>query len=230
MTRKEQALAYITQKDWTGMHQMLRRMSSMEFRKMEGMLRNEILTELSNEIFWETLLYLILYKRQAFISGVIAIEHLVKDGTLSFDNTHTEQLCRHLSETNRESLVKMCNMMIPMLHSEEQIAGMFRAFRIESGTARLSILLKAESQIAYFALFKDLKLHDDAELTRKCYFAILKKGDDMAYNMCCLLKNYFALDGLPQRFSLSIEQYELSHIDRDFSTFSHILTGKRPKI
>ncbi|MCQ2258655.1 MAG: hypothetical protein MJZ41_11805 [Bacteroidaceae bacterium] len=230
MTRKEQALRHIDNKDWESMHLMLQHLSSSELKKMELVLRNDVLTNLCNDIFWETLLHLIIFRRQAFISCVIAADHLVKDGTLTFDNEHTEAIYQHLSETNKESLAKICNMMMPLLNTEQLILSMLSAFHIDSETTRLSVLLKAQTPIAYFILFKELRMIDDNSLVRKCYTIILKRSNDMAYNMCCLLKTYFALDDMPQRFSLSIEQYELSHIERDYCTFCHILTGKRPKI
>ena len=209
---------------------MLGNLSNMELRRMERVMREEVLTGLENDLFWETLLHLIIFKRAAFISGVTALTHLVKDRTLDFEVKSVGRLCEHLKATNQESLVKMCNMMVPELRTEAQVMGMFEAFHVENEVTRLAVLLKAEHDLSYYLIFKTLKLIEDKLVARKCCVALMKRQDDRAFNAVCLIKAYFGLDDLPARFSLTIEQYELSHIDRDYNTFIHVLNGKRPRI
>lgn len=209
---------------------MLKNLSNMELRRMERVMREEVLPTLENDLFWETLLCAIQFKRSAFISGVTAVGHLVKDGTLDFSTEGVAQLYEHLKATNAESVAKMCNMMLPELQTEAQVKGMFEAFHVENEVTQLAILLKAEHDLSYYLIFKTLKLIEDKVVARKCCMALVKRQDDRAFNAVCLIKAYFGLDDLPARFSLTIEQYELSHIDRDFDTFVHILNGKRPKL
>lgn len=230
MTHKERLEQLIGTRDWEGLTQMLGNLSNMELRRMERVMREEVLTGLENDLFWETLLHLIIFKRAAFISGVTALTHLVKDGTLDFEVESVGRLFEHLKATNQESLVKMCNMMVPELRTEVQVMGMFEAFHVENEVTRLAVLLKAEHDLSYYLIFKTLKLIEDKLVARKCCVALMKRQDDRAFNAVCLIKAYFGLDDLPARFSLTIEQYELSHIDRDYNTFIHVLNGKRPRI
>ena len=230
MTHKERLEQLIGTRDWEGLSQMLGSLSNMELRRMERVMREEVLTGLENDLFWETLLHLIIFKRAAFISGVTALTHLAKDGTLDFEVESVGRLCEHLKATNQESLVKMCNMMVPELRTEAQVMGMFEAFHVENEVTRLAVLLKAEHDLSYYLIFKTLKLIEDKLVARKCCVALMKRQDDRAFNAVCLIKAYFGLDDLPARFSLTIEQYELSHIDRDYNTFIHVLNGKRPRI
>lgn len=230
MTHKEIMFQFIRACDWEGMNKMLDSLSNMEFRRMERVVREEVLAELDNAAFWEALLHIIIYKRAAFLSGVVAVEHLADEGTLRFDNEDVERLYVHLREVQPESIVKVCNMMIPHLRTEEQMMEMFRAFHVENEITRLAILLKVDSPQSYHLIFKTLKLLEDKVVARKCCMAIIKRNNDMAFNMVSLVKAYFGLDDLSARFSLNVEQYELSHIDRDFDTFMDILNGKRPKI
>ena len=230
MTHKERLEQLIGTRDWEGLTQMLGNLSNMELRRMERVMREEVLTGLENDLFWETLLHLIIFKRAAFISGVTALTHLAKDGTLDFEVKSVDRLCEHLKATNQESLVKMCNMMVPELRTEAQVMGMFEAFHVENEVTRLAVLLKAEHDLSYYLIFKTLKLIEDKLVARKCCVALMKRQDDRAFNTVCLIKAYFGLDDLPARFSLTIEQYELSHIDRDYNTFIHVLNGKRPRI
>ena len=230
MTHKERLEQLIGTRDWEGLTQMLGNLSNMELRRMERVMREEVLTGLENDLFWETLLHLIIFKRAAFISGVTALTHLAKDGTLDFEVESVGRLCEHLKATNQESLVKMCNMMVPERRTEAQVMGMFEAFHVENEVTRLAVLLKAEHDLSYYLIFKTLKLIEDKLVARKCCVALMKRQDDRAFNAVCLIKAYFGLDDLPARFSLTIEQYELSHIDRDYNTFIHVLNGKRPRI
>lgn len=230
MANKERVTQLISTRDWEGLTQMLGNLSNMELRRMERVMREEVLTGLENDLFWETLLHLIIFKRAAFISGVTALTHLAKDGTLDFEVKSADRLCEHLKATNQESLVKMCNMMVPELRTEAQVMGMFEAFHVENEVTRLAVLLKAEHDLSYYLIFKTLKLIEDKLVARKCCVALMKRQDDRAFNAVCLIKAYFGLDDLPARFSLTIEQYELSHIDRDYNTFIHVLNGKRPRI
>lgn len=230
MDNQGRVLTWIGLRDWESVTRMLGSLSNMEFRRMERVMREEVLTMLENGAFWETLLHLIIYKRAAFLSGVTAVEHLANDGTLDFGVEAVQQLHEHLKATHGESLVKLCNMMVPLLKTEEQVMGMFEALHIEEEVTRLSILLKDDSPLSYFLIFKTLKLAEDKTVARKCSMVLMKRRDDRAFNAVCLIKAYFGLDDLPGRFSLTIEQYELSHIDRNFETFVHVLDGKRPRI
>ena len=205
---------------------MLGSLSNMEFRQMERVMREEVLTELENGLFWETLLHVIMFKRAAFLSGAAAVEHLAKEGTLDFG---VESVGR-LKENNAESVVKICNIMLPAMRTVEQVMAMMEAFHVENEVTRLSMLLKMDSDLSYYLIFKTLKLVEDKVIARKCCMALMKRQDDRAFNAVCLIKAYFGLDDLPARFSLTIEQYELSHIDRNFDTFQHVLNGKRPRV
>ena len=230
MTNKERVRQLIGIRDWESLTQMLESLSNMELRRMERVMREDVLGGLENDLFWETLLYLIIFKRAAFISGVTAVTHLAKDETLDFDLESVRRLYEYLKETNEESLVKMCNMMMPELMTEAQVMGMFEALHVENEVTRLSVLLKAEHDLSYYLIFKTLKMIEDKVIARKCCTALMKRQDDRAFNAVCLIKAYFGLDELPARFSLTIEQYELSHIDRDYNTFCHVLEGKRPRV
>ena len=230
MSNKEKALMFVGTRDWEGLGRMLRSLSNMEFRRMERVMREEVLTELDNEAFWETLLHIIIYKRAGFISGATAVGHLATDGTLNFEAEGVKLLYEHLKETDEGSIVKLCNMMMPALQTEAQVMGLWSAFHVENEVTRLTMLLKVDSPLSYYLIFKTLKLIEDKVVARKCCMSLIKRQDDRAFNAVCIIKAYFGLDDLPGRFSMKIEPYELSHIDRNYDTFCHVLDGKRPKV
>lgn len=230
MSNKEKVLLFVGTCDWEGLERMLRSLSNMEFRRMERVMREEVLTELENEAFWATLLHIIIYKRAAFISGATAVGHLAQNGSLDFEVESVRRLYEHLKETDEASIVKVCNMMMPELLTEAQVMGMWQAFHVENEVTRLTMLLKVDSPLSYYLIFKTLKLIEDKVVARKCCMSLIKRMDDQAFNAVCIIKAYFGLDDLPGRFSMRIEPYELSHIDRDYDTFCHVLGGKRPKV
>ena len=221
---------FVGTRDWEGLGRMLRSLSNMEFRRMERVMREEVLTELDNEAFWETLLHIIIYKRAGFISGATAVGHLATDGTLNFEAEGVRLLYEHLKETDEGSIVKLCNMMLPALQTEAQVMGLWSVFHVENEVTRLTMLLKVDSPLSYYLIFKTLKLIEDKVVARKCCMSLIKRQDDRAFNAVCIIKAYFGLDDLPGRFSMKIEPYELSHIDRNYDTFCHVLDGKRPKV
>ena len=97
--------------------------------------------------------------------------------------------------------------------------------------SRIAILLKSESPIAYYVLFNSLKhLPEHQALVRKCCVYIMKRNNDMAYNMVSILRCYFGITDLRSQLSLRIEPYELSLVDRSYQTFLDFLNGKRPKV
>ena len=228
--KKDIIMQFINNQDWEGMKRMLSSLSNMEFRRIEQTVRQNVLPYLENDLYWEALLHLIIFKRQAFISGIFACEHLIRTGTLNVNNESVSALYKHLKENNPDSLIKMTNMMLPLLQTEQQVNDVFNAFHIDNDITRLSVLLKVESPLSYYIIFKTLKIVDDKIVANKCSKVIMKRNNDMAFNAVSLIKSYFALDELPARFSLTIPEYELNHIDRNYNTFLNILNGKRPKL
>lgn len=228
--KKDIIIQFINNHDWQGMKRMLEGLSNMEFRRTEQIVRQDVLPYLTNNLYWEALLHLIIFKRQAFISGIFACNHLVQNGTLDLNNSNVRALYLHLNENHPESLIKITNMMVPLLQTEQQVNDVFEAFHIDNDITKLSVLLKVESTLSYYIIFKTLKMVDDRLVASKCSKVIMKRNNDMAFNAVSLIKSYFALDDLPARFSLSIPEYELNHIDRNYDTFLNILNGKRPKL
>lgn len=230
MRLKDRIVPYVKLQDWTGLTKMLNSLSNMELRRTEHVVREEVLSDMGNGLFWETLLHLIIYKRPAYLSGVRAVGHLAEDGTLDFKAESVKELYEFLKEKDPASAIKICDMMLPKLKTEEQIDQMWEAFHVDGERTRLRMLLKLNTPLILFMIFKTLKRADDKKTAQECCMSLAKRNDDMAFNAACIIGSYFGLTGLPMRFSLKIEPYELSHLDRNFGTFSRMLMGKRPEM
>ncbi len=224
-------LQFILARDWESMNKMLHSLSNMEFKRMQSVMRTELLPRLDNALFWETLLHIIIFKKAAFISGALSASRLAKSGELNFECDEARALLNYLRTHSPESVVKIANMMITFLNSEEQINSMFKTFCINDEKERIAILIKETSPLAYYMLFKNLcQLQDDTATARKCCIFYMQKKDDRSYNMACILRSYFDIPNINTKFSLTIEPYELSYIERSYDTFLRILNGKRPSI
>ena len=210
---------------------MLRSMSNLEFRRAETFIRNTILPTLPNDRLWEALDRLIRYRRQAFLSGLLAIKNLAKEGTLTIDCKGARCLSDFLRSEHPDSLQKVLNLTLPLLHTEEQIEELFNVFDTHSETARIAALLKVESPLCYYVLFMHLRrMPERNKFASQCARYIMKRGNDMAYNMAAIMKVYFGLDDIVGRFSLHIEPYELSVLDSGREAFYHFLNGRRPNV
>lgn len=216
---------------WNQLDALLGAMSNTEFRRAEHFVRTSVLPQLDNDHFWAALLHLVHFRRQAFLTGVLAVNHLVADATLQFDSPSARTFADYLLTEHPSSVQKVVNMVLPLLKDEGQVLSLFQIFRIESNEERIVPLLKVDSPLAYYFLFNALRhIPDNKPLVLDCCRYILRRADDYAYNMVAILQAYFGLHELRGQFSLRIEPYELSQLDRDPQVFYHLLNGKRPQL
>ena len=228
MKHLEQA---ITDKDWQRTETILNSMSNAEFRRAEAFIRNTVLPSMPNDELWEALFHLISYRRQAFISGLLAIEKAAREETLNAKCEGAHKLAEYLDKEHPDSFRKILNMTLPLLRTEEQIEEMLDVFGTQDETIRIAALLKVESPIAYYALFTRLRqIPERKKLASQCMRYIMKRENDMAYNMAAIMKAYFGLDDTEGRFSLRIEPYELSMLDSGREAFYNLLNGRRPQV
>lgn len=217
-------------RDWEGMYSFLSKMNVLDFRKLQTSLRTHYLPKLDNELFWETYLHLIQYKKQSFLACIVAIDRLAKEKKIDFNNNYVKQISVYLQRNHPDAVKSLMTLIIAHLVTKEQIEGLFDAFNIDV-RERIAILIKQENILTYYVLFKNLKhIQDNKVLLKKCCLFIYNKNTDLAKNMACIVKEYFGINEATGIKSLNIEQYELNYIDRDQDTFINVLQGKRPKI
>lgn len=231
MSTTEAIRAAVEAHDQGQLHCILGRLTNMEFKRAEQSVREHLLPSLPNKLFWEALLGLIRFRRQAFMSGIMGVEKLAANGTLDFHCEEAQALSEHVRTVCPEAVDKLVSMALPKMQTEEQAEALFQCFRIDNPRTRIAHLLKSDSPLAYYILFKSLRhIPDQKDIVRKSCIYIMKRNDDMAFNMVSILRTYFGIDDLKSRLSLHIEPYELNLIDRSYETFKDFLYGKRPKM
>lgn len=231
MTRSDIILAFIHSKDWDGLAQHFQSASNADFRKMETEVRERVMPKLSNSEFWEAYLHLLMYRRQAFLPCVLGAAGLAKNGTLDVDCEEAKTVACWLQEHSPESVAKIIRMAIPLLTTASQIESVLRLFDYHDERECAAVLVKESTPYAYFVLFNVLRrAADNRQLLVAACQAIMRKNDDMSFNMASLLRSYFDLNEIKSTFSLQIEPYELSYIEQSYDNFLHVLKGKRPKV
>ena len=199
MPKTDIILALIRTKDWDGLFQHFRSASNADFRKMEVVVRERVMPQLSNQDFWEA--------------------------------KEAQSVARWLHDNSPESLAKIVRMALPMLVSAQQIEALFQFAGFHDERECVAVLIKESTPYAYYVLFNVLRrAADNRQLLVAACQAIMRKNDDMSFNMASLLRSYFDLNEIKSTFSLQIEPYELSYIEQSYDNFMHVLKGKRPRI
>ena len=217
--------------NWIALYERFNRMTNAEFRRTEQIVREKVLPALSNSDYWNAFLHLLLYRRQAFLSSILAIHHLARTNQLDFSTAEPQAFIDWIHTNSSESVIKLLRMGIPQLTTSQQIVSMIRWTDSPDSREVAAILTKETSAHAYHALFQFLKHEDDdMPLLRTSCTTLLRKGDDMSFNMASILRSYFDIKDINSTLSLHIEPYELSYIDQSFDNFMHVLKGRRPKL
>ena len=220
----------IKARDWEKLDSYIKGLNSNGFKSLQTEVRTKILPQYDNEMFWNSLSHLIIFKKQAFLACSVAVEGLAKNGTLDFNNEHVKALSDYLHANYPDAIIRMMNLMMPFLTNEKQVRDMFTAFDLDNRT-RIAVLLTQHTPTNYYLLFEALAhQHEDKVLIKKCCMLLANRGDDMSLNMACILKEYFDISDVNIPKSIHIEQYELSHLERNKENFINALHGKRPKI
>ncbi len=228
MNPSKQVSEAIEQKQWDKLPLLFNALSNAQFRRTESHLRQTVLPKLKNDDFWETLYHLIIYRPQAFLSGILAIEHLAKDGTLSYDNDGAQLLAASIDATQVQKIVSMA---VPKLVTEEQVLGIFELFHFHDEKKQVAVLIQTHTPLTYYHIFRTLQhIPDHRELALRTCRYMLKKGDDMSFNMAAILRAYFGLNEITHQLSLKIEPYELSYLETSYEKFKYALEGKKPTI
>ncbi len=231
MTSISTVASLISRQDWDGLYEAFGKMSNSEFRRIETQIREHVLPTLQNDTFWDAYLHLIMFRKQSFLSGILAISHLIRTKNIQFQCDEARKVACWLKENSPESIIKVLRMAVPLLDTYEMTEELFTTFKTDSLLQGASILVAENSSHAYYVLFNMLKAHaDDHESIKQVCLGLIRKNTDLSFNMASILRCYFDIKDIKSTFSLDIQPYELSYIDKSYENFNHVLQGKRPRI
>lgn len=226
MTLKEKIESVVERKDWERLPTVLAKLTNSEFRRIQPIVREELLPLLTNEEFWEAYCHFLTYRPQAFLSCIHCIGPLAENGTLDFNNEHVVAISNLLDGEQRQKLTSMA---LPYLTTEKFVSQLFDAMKIEDADTRIAILIRENTPLTYYLLFNTLKsIPDHHDKCLRCCRFIMRRKDDLSYNMASILRTYFELNEIQGQLSLKVEHYELSYLESSFEKFRFVLEGRRP--
>ena len=212
--------------DWDALQSYLDGLSNAHFRTAGYLIGERLMPAAERDDFWELMRRLILWQPRAFTvtTGKAALLRL-KRGTLSFEDAGFQELVAVLSAPDRIiDRQKLLLLWLPAIEEPQTMEQLFAQFGINE-RRRADFLLHTEGMVAAFVLLRALcyEEHDRDFLITTCR-QVMKRGDNLSFNLASLLRTYFDLPEVKGTFSLALQPYELSRLDTDFDVFSRVMT------
>ena len=213
-------------RDWDALQSYLDGLSNAHFRTSGYLIGERLLPGARREDFWEVMRRLILWQPRAFTvtTGKAALLRL-KHGSISFEDAGFQKLVGALSVPERIiDRQKLLLLWLPAIDDPQTVEQLFRQFCIND-RRRVDFLLRTQGLVAAFVLLRVLcyEEHDRDFLITTCR-QVMKRGDNLSFNLASLLRTYFDLPEVKGTFSLALQPYELSRLDTDFDVFSRVMT------
>lgn len=212
-------------RDWDGVQTYLTTLSNAHFRTAGYLIGERLMPELSREDFWEIMLRLILWQPKAFVvTTAKAATARLTQGALSLSDAGFHQLADALQGEDRWiDRKKLLQQWLPVAKEPATIETLFRLLQIDDLRLRVEFLLHTDGLAASFVLLRTLRFdeHDRAWLAQTCR-ALMKRGDNLSFNVASIIRTFFDLQEVKGVFSLTIQPFELSRLDTDYDTFKRI--------
>ena len=213
--------------DWESLIKFLDGLSNAHFRTAGYLIGERLLPTLEPDVFWDVMRELIFWQPKAFTvtTGKAALQRL-RNGTLSLHDRGFQTLASALEPSERSiDRQKLLMLWLPAAKDPLTMELLFERFGFNVPRLKVEFLLRTEGLPAAFLLLRTLcyEDHDREYLTNICR-QVMKRGDNLSFNLASLLRTYFDLPEIHGTFSLALQQYELSRLDTDFDVFCRVVT------
>lgn len=212
-------------RDWDGVQAYLASLSNAHFRTAGYMMGERLMPELPAQDFWDVMRRLVLWQPKAFVvTTAKAATPRLLDRTLSLEDEGFNKLAIALQDESRSiDRQKLLLQWLPAAQEPASIELLFQSLGINNPRRRADFLLRTDGLAAAFVLLRTLRFeeHDRTWLTQTCR-ALMKRGDNLSFNVASLIRAFFDLNEVRGTFSLQIEPFELSRLDTDFDTFKRL--------
>ena len=211
--------------DWEGLQTYLAELSNAHFRTAGYMIGERLMPDTRPADFWEVMLRLIRWQPKAFTVTMAkaAMPRLI-DGTLTINDAGFLSLAEYLRSDERWiDRQKLLMQWLPAARDPMTIERLFDLMNVDDPRKRADFLLRTEGMAAAFVLLRTLRFeeHDRPWLTQVCR-TLMKRGDNLSFNVASMLREFFDLQELKGIFSLHLQPFELSRLDTDFDTFKRV--------
>lgn len=146
---------------------------------------------------------------------------LYQDGRLNLADEAWSQASAMANDIDRS---KWLDAFLPILRNDADAASLMQWFAPHDRMKCSRLLIAKGTPLAYHQLFLLWRTHDGerADL-HQVYVLLMRQGSPRAYNMACILRQYFGLDNAPGSLSLRLEPYQLGRLEQGFAAFAQIL-------
>ena len=119
---------------------------------------------------------------------------------------------------------KTVQTLIPVLEQVQSVRHLFTVLGYDEMSSWIPFLLKSFNKVTAFVLLHSLHYveQDRAFLLRVGYF-IISRGDSFSFNVASLIKSIYGLEELKGTFSLRLQPFELSRIEKSYEAFCSVV-------
>ena len=119
---------------------------------------------------------------------------------------------------------KVMDAFLPKVKTSEEVDVLLRLFVTGEPKDRVNALLKVDTAVACYCLFRELRQQEGEDaLIHQTALSLMRRQTKHGYNLASMIQAYFGLAPLPGSFSLRLNPYELSQLERSEEEFMKIL-------
>lgn len=209
-----------TQRDWQGLSSYLGGLSNAHFRTAGYMLGERVMPTLMEADAWEMASELIRYNDKAFLVTMMkAIAEGLRSDRLHLRTSGCHTLLAQL-KPNAINVQKTLVALLPVVERPEDVQWLMGKLEMEKAESRIALLIRIPTLPCSFMLFHTLRFveHNRPLLIRTALF-LIKRDDDLSFNLASLIKAYYDLEEVKGTFSLRLEPYKLARIENSYEAF-----------
>lgn len=216
----------VTKPDFSELDEYLASLNNASFRIAGKVLAESVLTTLSGDSFWRVFSHLSLLNPKAYLGTCLkAAKVLYERGDIVFSGNILEDYAATV--VSKSMLIdrdKFLRAVLPLLKKDKEFADIWRMFAVEASKTRIDYLLRCSTLTSCYEIFKEAKrLQDDLDYLKKICYVLIKRGDNISFNLASIMRSYFAIKDIDCLFSLKLEPYQLSYLDSSQENFEKLL-------
>ncbi|MBQ0089630.1 MAG: hypothetical protein KBT27_09915 [Prevotellaceae bacterium] len=228
-----QLQTYIKLHDWQSLLNYLQKLSGTQFRSASAILPM-CLSQLDNDSYWDCFLTIVPTNTKAYLMTFLkATLDNYNKGIFTYCNPYMKRIALWMQENGSTiDIGKTLNYIFPLIKTPTELNLMSEYFKL--GKSFVTLLVKTRTMPAYYCLFRYFQQKDlQAEQIRHYCMIILKQNSEnrindaennrKAYNFVSMVKHYFDIKDLNNTFSLQLQPYELSLLDKSYDNFCKVL-------
>lgn len=177
----------------------------------------------SEENYWKVFSGIVPTNPKAFLGTFLkAAVRRYDDGGLHI--TSSPELQAFAVQASPIDKRKVMDALLPKVKTSDEVNVLLRLFVTGEPKDRVNALLKVDTAVACYCLFCELRQQEgDDALIHQTALSLMRRQTKHGYNLASMVQAYFGLDPLPGTFSLRLNPYELSLLERSEEEFMKIL-------